>query len=447
MPATQQTDPTTSGTTGRLRLGSSGRFLLVVLVPVLTVALLGGSPLEPSQAVTGGQRAQLPNGQVRIYESGQLVGGGTLVAPDWVLTARHLVNTRGNPTEIYSLRFGTVTSADDTADNQRVAAHVVLHPATDLALVRLDRPVPSGTVIPDLATRAPTRFARAVMYGWGKSSWEDGPLSLNVTGTSVIDPEPRLNDKKNSEENFPHWWRYLWPENPLPMVLSATIHRRDSGSGSFIEGRLAGVLSGAWPYQFYNQKGEPVSDDLFQLPWELPVWGYLDWIQRTINGEGSSGPKDEPQKNDELRRRLTDSSNDQAQDLPLSPPETRVCEPGQSCPSPDPTWAVGILTGPQGATVATCAAGNPNGCKFAGKTYAAGTSATLALGFEGGTGSREVLAWCISRPVNSAVENLELSFTNADAPRGQLGMGWWLVNRDLVRTDSTPGNIADLSTC
>lgn len=423
-----------------------GLGLLVVLVLGSTAVLVGGSPLDRSKALDG-QKAQLPNGQVRIYQSGEFVGGGTLVAPDWVLTARHLVNTPGNSREMYSLRFGTLTSADDTADNQRVAAQVVLHGETDLALVRLDRPVPGGTVIADLATQAPTRFTRALMYGWGKSSWENGPLSLNVTATSVIDPEPRLNDKKNNEENFPHWWRYVWPENPLPMILSTTIHRRDSGSGAFIGGRLAGVLSGAWPYQFFNKKGEPVSDDLFRLPWELPVWGYLDWIRRTINGEGSSGPKDEPQKNDELRRRLNDASNDRAQDLPLLPPQTRVCEPGQSCPSPDPTWVVATLTGRQGATAVTCAAGSPNGCKFAGKTYAAGTSATLALGFEGGTGSREVLVWCISQPANSAVQNLELSFTNADAPSGQLGMGWWLVTRDFVRTDSTAGNIADLSTC
>jgi hypothetical protein len=58
---------------------------------------------------------------------------------------------------------------------------------------------------------------------------------------------------------------------------------------------------------------------------------------------------------------------------------------------------------------------------------------------------REVLVWCTSTTADSSPEKLKVSFTNADAPDGQLGYGWWLVTRDFLRT--VEGNTTDLSAC
>jgi hypothetical protein len=57
------------------------------------------------------------------------------------------------------------------------------------------------------------------------------------------------------------------------------------------------------------------------------------------------------------------------------------------------------------------------------------------------------MLWCITKPADSTAPKLKVSFTDADAPNGQLGLGWWLVMRDFVRTDASSGSIAELSTC
>ena len=59
-----------------------------------------------SSAVAPGLHVGWNPGQVRMFENGDFLAGGTLVDPQWVLTVAHLFDRPDNP-GIYSLRFGS----------------------------------------------------------------------------------------------------------------------------------------------------------------------------------------------------------------------------------------------------------------------------------------------------------------------------------------------------
>jgi hypothetical protein len=121
---------------------SRGRALLLVVVVVLGLAVgVIGSPRAPSKAVEGIVAPGNP-GQVRILQEGNYVGGGTLVASDWVFTTGSLF-TRPGHLSIYSVRFGATSSSQDNAANLRSVSRLVFAPPElgDGVLVQLSEPV------------------------------------------------------------------------------------------------------------------------------------------------------------------------------------------------------------------------------------------------------------------------------------------------------------------
>jgi Trypsin len=436
--ATSGTGPR-SGRWRFLRRVPRGLGLPLIVVSVLASTLLVGSPPEQSKALDGNPRpARSSSGQVRIFRAGQFVGGGTLVARNWVLTALHVLvaTDLGGQT----VRFGVVDGAGDANDvaHLRPLAQIVPHREADLAMVRLTDDVPAGVWIPRLATQAPTHFAAANLYGWGPRGWlAQGGRSLFHLETTVLDPAAAANAdaRRATDRTFAR----MFPASVAPIVINAASVPGDSGSGTFTApGVLAGVHTGVAGYQHVDAQGRPVGE-VFRALYDQPVWWYRRWIESVINGEGTSGST----THDELRRRRLDEAGGA---LPMTvPPQTNSCDADDaSCA--DPRWLKATLTGrSQGAALVTCDGGEAYGCTFAGKTYAPGTSAVLSLGTAGGTGIREALAWCTSTTANSTDQKLKLSFTNTDAPDGQLGYGWWLVTGDFLRT--IEGNTTDLSAC
>ena len=150
------------------------RFLSVSV----TAAALMWTAAAPSSAVVGGNDAS-PGEYPAVAEItfGPFLCTGTLIAPDWVLSAGHCSSITGAavaspaswPTPLINVRVGGVTRDDG---EQRGVGRVVIHPGYlltsgyDVSLLQLSQP----------STMAPTKVAGAGERG----IWSPGTLETIV---------------------------------------------------------------------------------------------------------------------------------------------------------------------------------------------------------------------------------------------------------------------------
>jgi trypsin len=149
----------------------------ILAMSVIAVALLGVTA-APSSAVVGGGNAS-PGEYPSVAEItfGPFLCTGTLVAPDWVLSAGHCGSVTGAavaspaswPPQLINVRIGGVTQSDG---EKRTASRVLVHPnylATmgyDISLIQLSQS----------STMAPTQVAGA----GERSTWTAGTLETIV---------------------------------------------------------------------------------------------------------------------------------------------------------------------------------------------------------------------------------------------------------------------------
>jgi trypsin len=152
-------------------------FRRVLAISIVATALLGAGA-SPSSAVVGGTDAS-PGEYPSVAEItfGPFLCTGTLVTPDWVLTAGHCSNiTAGTvaspaswPPQLIDVRVGGVTRTDG---EQRTVSRVVMHPdylltnGYDISLLQLSQS----------STMAPTQVAGA----GERSLWSAGTLETIV---------------------------------------------------------------------------------------------------------------------------------------------------------------------------------------------------------------------------------------------------------------------------
>lgn len=143
------------------------RFALIIAGAALTLvgiapAAAAAPPPDPgvSPQIIDGRLATSGPWAARLFVNGRQTCSATIIAPTFILTARHCVNSASGVT----FRIGSLdqTSGGTLAN----AVAVTRNPSADLAIVRLDRSV-QATYSP-LGTTANVATGQTVqVYGWG----------------------------------------------------------------------------------------------------------------------------------------------------------------------------------------------------------------------------------------------------------------------------------------
>jgi secreted trypsin-like serine protease len=196
-------------------------------------------PSAPAQRIVGGSLTTTPQPWVAaLLQNGQQGCGGSLIAPQWVVTAAHCVSGGANPTQV---RVGSLYRS---SGGQVISiSQKIIHPSysssninggNDIALLKLASPV-SGITPIGIAASAPAANTAVRLYGWGQttpqSGGDRGSEQLKQLDTQVIASSNCAN--------------YRTGDLCLRGTTSATACYGDSGGPALVGGALVGATSRA----------------------------------------------------------------------------------------------------------------------------------------------------------------------------------------------------------
>ncbi|GAB3363802.1 hypothetical protein GCM10027360_29050 [Amycolatopsis echigonensis] len=126
---------------------------------VAAAAPATAAPAQP--AIIDGSTADSPHAAARMFAGGQELCSATIIAPDWILTARHCTQGAGGKQITFH-----VGNLDQTQGTEVSATSVHDSPDADISLVQIDRQV--QTEYAPLGTAGDVNAGdTAQVYGWG----------------------------------------------------------------------------------------------------------------------------------------------------------------------------------------------------------------------------------------------------------------------------------------
>ncbi len=209
-------------------MGRSPRLTLTITATFAATAVLLAAP-PASSAPPPGAGTRIIGGEEVKFDPTWAAGTGlctaSLIAPQWVLTAKHCVVV---PTNLPTVAIGHREKAKGEKYKTAVSH---LAGTADLALLQLERAVPNAQPV-KLAAADPAMNSEVEIYGWGRTS-ENGP-------SSPILKTAKMKYYMDARDNAGG------PALQFSRVTGSA-WKGDSGGPAFFGGEQVGVASMATP--------------------------------------------------------------------------------------------------------------------------------------------------------------------------------------------------------